>query len=131
MMAPTLADHEWADRGLVAGAQEGQEQNVFGIVIWACSLLGVSCATATDPTVSTIQAAYELESQSSGSRHDTGLKVVEAKCHDKASASAESNFLCEVQFISTADPAERLYFDIVAVTRNGDDWKLVSGLCKR
>ncbi len=105
---------------------------MFGIVIWACSLLGVSCAAAaTDPTVSTIQAAYQLESQSSGSRHDSGLKVVEAKCHDKSSDSAESSFLCEVQFISTSDPTERLYFDIVAVTRKGDDWKLVSGLCKR
>lgn len=104
---------------------------MFGIVIWACSLLGVSCAAATDPTVSTIQAAYQLESQSSGSRHDSGLKVVEAKCHDKAGDSAESSFLCEVQFISTSDPTERLYFDIVAVTRKGVDWKLVSGLCKR
>jgi len=104
---------------------------VFGLVIWACSLLGVSCGPATDPTVSTIQAAYQLESQSSGSRHDSGLKVVEAKCHDKASDSVESSFLCEVQFISTSDPAERLYFDIVAVTRTGDDWKLLSGLCKR
>jgi hypothetical protein len=47
---------------------------VFGRVIWACSLLGVSCGPATDSTMSTIQAAYQLESQSSGSRHDSGLK---------------------------------------------------------
>ena len=104
---------------------------MFGLVIWACSLLGVSCGPATDSTVSTIQAAYQLESEASGSRHDRGLKVVEARCHDKAGDSAESSFLCEVQFISTSDPTERLYFDIVAVTRSGDDWKLVSGLCKR
>ena len=47
---------------------------MFGRVIWACSLLGVSCGPATDSTMSTIQAAYQLESQSSGSRHDSGLK---------------------------------------------------------
>jgi hypothetical protein len=39
-------------------------------------------------------------------------------------------FLCEVTFISKSDPAERLYFDIVAVARAGDDWELKSGLCK-
>ena len=104
---------------------------MFGIVIWACSLLGVSCGSPPDPTASIIQSAYELESQSSGSRHDLGLKVVEAKCHDKAAASTDSSFLCEVQFVSTGDTTERLYFDIIAVTRTGDDWKLVSGLCKR
>jgi hypothetical protein len=33
--------------------------------------------------------------------------------------------------ISKSDPTERLYFDIVAVARVGDEWTLKSGLCKR
>jgi hypothetical protein len=36
-----------------------------------------------------------------------------------------------VTFVSRADPAERLYFDIVAVAHAGDGWELKSGLCKR
>jgi hypothetical protein len=106
-----------------------QGQRVFGIVLWACSLISLSCEHG--PGVSTIQSAYELEAASGSSLHDSGLKVLEAKCHDSAGKRAGEKYLCEVKFISTGDPTERLYFDIVAVSRNGSNWELKSGLCKR
>jgi hypothetical protein len=56
-----------------------------------------------------------------------GLHVLQTKCHDDSA----DKFLCAVTFISKSDPAERLYFDIVAVARAGDGWELKSGLCKR
>ena len=101
----------------------------FGIVAWACALIGLSCDR--NPNASIIQAAYERESSSGSSLHSRGLKVVAAKCHDYPGKRTGDAFLCEVTFISTADLTERLNFDIVAVARNGDSWKLTSGLCKR
>jgi hypothetical protein len=106
-----------------------QGQRVFGIVLWACSLISLSCERG--PGFSTIQSAYELEASSGSSLHDSGLKVLEAKCHDTAGEGVGQKYLCEVKFVSTADPTERLYFDIVAVSRNGNNWELKSGLCKR
>jgi hypothetical protein len=100
----------------------------FGIVVWVCSLMGLSCERT--PNVSVIQAAYEREASSGRSLHDTGLQVREAKCHTSAGERVGDRFLCEVTFISRVDPTQRLYFDIVAVARDGNDWKLTSGLCK-
>jgi hypothetical protein len=100
----------------------------FGIVVWACSLIGLSCEQT--PNVSTIQTAYEREASSGSALHDTGLRVLEAKCHDYPGERAGNRFLCEVTFISTNDPTQRLFFDIVAVTRKSDHWELTSGLCK-
>jgi len=92
---------------------------------WICALIAMSC-NAT-PDVAVIQAAYEREASAGSSLHDKGLQVLQAKCHDNSA----DGFLCEVTFISKGDPSERLYFDIVAVARIGDDWTLKSGLCKR
>jgi hypothetical protein len=101
----------------------------FGFVVWACSLVGLSCEGG--PTLSTIQSAYEREAASGSSLHDRGLRVLESKCHGSAGEHAGEKFLCEVRFISNGDPTERLYFDIVAVTRTGNNWELTSGLCRR
>jgi hypothetical protein len=101
----------------------------FSIFLWACSLISLSCEPG--PDVSTIQSAYELGAPSSNGLHDSGLRVLEAKCHNYPGERASDSFLCEVKFISTGDPTERLYFDIVAVVRNGGGWQLTSGLCKR
>lgn len=79
------------------------------------------------PGLSTIQTAYESEASSGSPLHDKGLRVLEATCHDKRGG----RFLCEVTFISTNDPTERLYFDVVAVNRTPNGWQLKSGLCKR
>jgi hypothetical protein len=92
---------------------------------WACSLLGASCGAPPDITV--IQAAYEREASSGSSLHDKELKVLQAKCHD----SSPNRFLCEVMFVSTTDPTQRLYFDIVDVARTDAGFQLKSGLCKR
>ena len=102
---------------------------LWSVIVWACLQTGLSCGGA--PDVSTIQSAYELETGSGNNLHDSGLRVIEAKCHDDAGQRVGEKYLCEVKFISTSDPSERLYFDIVAVTRSGDKWKLASGLCKR
>jgi hypothetical protein len=96
-------------------------------VFWACSLAGLSCGAAAGPNVATIQSAYELESSSGSSLHDKGLKVLEANC-DKP---VDDQFLCQVTFLSSDDPNQRLYFDVVAVTRSDRGWELKSGLCKR
>lgn len=97
----------------------------FGM--WLCLQLGLSCPADSVPSLSTIQAAYEREASAGSNLHDTGLKVIESKCHD----SFNGPFLCEVTFVSVTDPNERLYFDIVAVARTSDGWELKSGLCKR
>ena len=101
---------------------------LWATIVWVCLQTGLSCGA---PDASTIQSAYELETAAGNNLHDSGLRVIEAKCHDDASGRVGEKYLCEVKFISTGDPAERLYFDIVAVTRDGDGWKLESGLCKR
>ena len=94
-------------------------------IAWACSLIGLSCTTLPDMAV--IQTAYEREASAGSKLHDKDLKVLKAKCHDEGNGP----FLCEVMFISSSDPNERLYFDIVAVARTSDGWELKSGLCKR
>jgi hypothetical protein len=97
------------------------------LVFWACAIAGLSCGAAGSPNMSIIQSAYELEASSGSSLHDRGLKVIEASC-DKP---VGDQFLCQVTFLSTDDPNQRLYFDIVAVTQSKRGWELKSGLCKR
>ena len=92
---------------------------------WLCALVASACNAV--PDVALIQTAYEREATVGSPRHDKGLQVLKSKCHDEGGGG----FLCEVTFISKADPDERLYFDIVAVAREGDHWVLKSGLCKR
>jgi hypothetical protein len=91
---------------------------------WICALVVLSCGTT--PGVSVIQSAYEREEAAGSKVHDKSLQVLEAKCHDDGT----DKYLCEVTFISKADPTERLFFDIVAVARGSDGWELKSGLCK-
>jgi hypothetical protein len=93
-------------------------------IVWACSLVGWSCASL--PDMAAIQTAYEQEAAAGSKLHDKDLKVLKANCHDEG----KRPFLCEVMFISTTDPSERLLFDVVAVSRRGDGWELKSGLCK-
>jgi len=92
---------------------------------WICALFAISSNAV--PDVSAIQAAYEREAFAGSTLHDKGLQVLQSKCHD----TGVDQFLCEVTFVSKNDPIERLYFDIVAVTRAEDGWELKSGLCKR
>lgn len=97
-----------------------------GFILWACSLVGMSC-DASKPDVRVIQSAYEREESNGSKRHDRGLKVLEASCE----SDAAGGFLCQVTFLSKDDPAQRLYFDVVAVARTDGGWELESGLCKR
>jgi hypothetical protein len=92
---------------------------------WICALVAMSCGAV--PDIGVIQTAYEREASAGSALHDKDLQVLQSRCHDK---SAEG-FLCEVTFVSRSDPTERLYFDIVAVARASDGWRLKSGLCKR
>jgi hypothetical protein len=94
---------------------------------FVCTLLGFSCRVDATPSVSTIQSAYEREASSGSTLHDKGLRVVEASCDDPVNGE----LLCQVTFLSNDDPNQRLYFDIVAVTRSNRGWELRSGLCKR
>jgi hypothetical protein len=94
-------------------------------VAWICGLVAMSCNAV--PDVAVIQSAYEREASAGSKLHDKELQVLQASCHDAGTDS----FFCETTFMSKGDPTERLYFDIVAVARNGDGWELKSGLCKR
>ena len=98
---------------------------------WLCALVAMSCKPV--PDIAVIQSAYEREASAGSALHDKGLQVLQAKCHDTSNngSTSASGFLCEVTFISKADPEQRLYFDIVAVARADDRWELKSGLCKR
>jgi len=97
------------------------------LVIQTCALAGFSCASIGSPGVSTIQAAYEREASKGSSLHDKGLRVIEANCDEPAGG----RYLCQVTFLSSDDPDQRLYFDVVAVARSDGGWRLESGLCKR
>jgi hypothetical protein len=92
-------------------------------VQWLCALIAMSCNSV--PDIANIQTAYEREASVGSALHDNGLQVLKAKCHD----DSNDIFFCEVTFISKGDP-ERPYFDIVSLARAGEDWVLVSGLCK-
>ena len=98
---------------------------LFNATLSICSLIGLLCDAA--PDVSVVQTAYERETSAGSSLHDKDLKVLTTKCHD----GAGGRFLCEVMFVSTTDPTQRLYFDVIAVARTNDGWALQSGLCKR
>ncbi len=98
------------------------------VTVLVCSALGVGCEAERPPDLDVIQHAYDRERAAGSSKHDKDLKVLEAKCEGKRSATG---YLCQVTFMSIADPAQRLYYDIVSVASSADGWKLTSGLCKR
>jgi hypothetical protein len=117
---------------------------------WVCALVAMSCNA--EPDLAAIQTAYEREAAAGSALHDKGLQVLKAQCHRNDSTDnkgtdnkgANNNgstkngtannggaeFLCEITFISKADP-ERPYFDVIDVSRAGEGWELKGGLCKR
>lgn len=95
--------------------------------LWMCPLLGVTCAGVTTPNVAVIQSAYEREAANGSALHDKGLQVLEASCDPPK----EGVYLCQITFMSSADPNQRLYYDVIAVAQNNGEWHLESGLCKR
>ena len=91
---------------------------------WICALVALSCGAT--PGVAVIQSAYNRELTAGNKLHDDSLQVVQATCHDDGT----DKYRCEITFISRKDPAERPFFDIVAIARVADGWELKSGLCK-
>ena len=110
-----------------SGKRGLETMGLSDFVLWACALAGLSCGTAASPDVSAIQSAYEFESANVSTLHDKGLQVLEASCDEPSGGT----YLCQVTFLSTADPNQRLYFDVIAVARGNRRWELKSGLCKR
>ena len=98
---------------------------MWKVILWACSLATMPCGA--HPDISTVQEAYRREEASGAKEHDKQLKILDAKCHDRSN----TGLLCEVTFMSEADPDERLYFDIVALAPAEEGWRMASGLCKR
>ena len=96
-------------------------------LIWLCSLASLFCGAPAKPDLPTLQLAYDREEAQGSTRHDKGLRIVEASCE----APAEGRALCQVTFLSREDPEQRLYFDVIAVTHRNGRWELESGLCKR
>ena len=97
-------------------------------LVWACSVVGISCGLL--PDVAVIQTAYDREEAAGSTLHSKDLKVLQVKCHDNPGGL----LLCEVTFtVANAgqDSDQRLYFDVVAVARTPDGWALKSGLCRR
>jgi hypothetical protein len=97
---------------------------LLALASWVCSGTGYLCRM---PDASIIQQAYERESAAGSTLHDQGLRVLGAKCAE----GQASDYLCEVTFTSSADGSERLYFDVIRITRTERGWQLASGLCKR
>ena len=100
-------------------------KTMWQAVGWMCALGAIFCPAAPDAVV--IQSAYDREASAGSKLHDKDLQVLQTKCHDISG----DGYLCEVTFISKADPTGRLFFDIVAVARAADGWELKSGLCRR
>ena len=100
----------------------------LGVYLLCVGMLALACCRdETVPTAETIQTAYDRESSEGSRLHDRGLRLVGAKCYP----GAAGRYLCQVTFLSRSDPTERLYFDVIAVAREGAAWALKSGLCKR
>jgi len=95
--------------------------------LWASVLVALPIGGVAPPDVSTLQSAYELEAAGGSPLHDTGLRVIEATCGD----AAMERYLCQVTFLSSDDPEQRLYFDVVVIVRDRREWIFKSGLCKR
>ena len=91
---------------------------------WICAMVALSCATP--PGAAVIQSAYDREQTVGSKLHDDTLQVLQAKCR----GDGTNKYVCEITFISKKDPAQRPFFDIVAVARAADGWELKSGLCK-
>jgi hypothetical protein len=91
---------------------------------WICALVALSCGAT--PGAAVIQSAYDREVTTGNKLHDDSLKVLQAKCRDDGT----DKFICEITFTSKNDPAQRPFFDVVAVARVADGWELRSGLCK-
>jgi hypothetical protein len=91
---------------------------------WVCALVALWCGAT--PGVTVIQSAYDSEKTTGNALHDDSLQVLQAQCRDDGT----DKYLCEITFVSKKDPAERPFFDIVAITRVADGWELKSGLCK-
>jgi len=91
---------------------------------WLCALVVLSCGAT--PGAAVVQSAYDREQTVGNKLHDDSLQVLQAQCRGDGTDS----YLCEIRFISRNDPAERPFFDIVAIARVADGWELKSGLCK-
>lgn len=104
-----------------------RDMGLGSILIWTCSLAGVSCGSLATPDIAIIQAAYDQEEAIGSTLHDRGLRIVEASCD----APVGERSLCQVTFLSKDDPDQRLYFDVIAVDGRNGRWTLASGLCKR
>lgn len=101
--------------------------SLVGFLLWLCPLFGFSCGAPPTPDASIIQSAYDREQANGNPLHDKGLKVLEASC-DPPKVGL---YLCQITFMSKTDTDQRLYFDVVGVAVNGQQWQLKSGLCKR
>jgi hypothetical protein len=91
---------------------------------WICALVALSCGAT--PGAAVVQSAYDREQTAGSTLHDDSLQVLQAKCRDDGTGK----YLCDITFISKKDPAERPFFDIVAIDRVAGGWELKSGLCK-
>ncbi len=100
---------------------------MWTLVLWSCAIIGIRCAPVAPPDASIIQFVYERQASRGDPLHSKNLRVINASCDPVT----EGRSLCQVTFLSTDDPTDRLYYDIVALAQDGDGWQLKSGLCKR
>jgi len=96
-------------------------------LVWACSLAGLPCGGPVLPDVTIVQSAYEREESGGSTLHDRNLRVLKVACDEQTGET----YLCQVMFLASDDPQQRLYFDVIAVARSARGWELKSGLCKR
>jgi hypothetical protein len=92
-----------------------------------CAIAGFACGKPV-PDTAILQKAYEMEATAPASTHDKGLRIVTADCRREGEGLRHT---CYVTFMSKGDAQQRLYFDAISVDRDGESWRLRSGLCRR
>lgn len=100
---------------------------MWHFLLCGCVCAALSCDCLARPDASIIQSVYDSEAANGSPLHDRDLRVIGASCN----IAAEGEYLCQVTFLSNADPNKRLYFDIVSIDQTYHGWKLRSGLCRR
>lgn len=113
--------------GVTKRARPAQVGAAAALVVFAAAVSAAAAAGAAEPSIPSIQAAYEGAKADSQNGHDDLLRIREADCRQEQT----DKFSCQVGFTDERSSNGRLYFDVIGLDREAAGWKLVSGLCKR
>jgi hypothetical protein len=90
-------------------------------------LIGHAGGAGQLPSVAGLQAAFDREAIVADGKHDRDLKITGLEC-----TPDQSKYFCQVNFVRTEQSTGQVYLDAALVERrDGGDWKLLKGLCRR